>query len=209
MKHIHKNMCTAFAVSLLAVISMVGCRTQSGTSVALLPPENRKPELVRPPRSYRIIDERTFPGYTNVQTAGPLRSCQTKSYPIIGIRRTPKATYVEYAWRPQNDWFWIRFESGTYLRDSDSGDCYKLREVEHFPVDTCFFVGQQAGETVKFVLVFPPLPDNVKKVDYIYSGGQTRGNMSFGSYVLDIDVRKLEKCSSQNAVSRPVGKIIY
>lgn len=198
-----------FTVALFAVTSLVGCKTKAGAQSLLLRPENRKPELVRPARSYRIIDERTFPGYTKVQTADPLSVLKLKSYPIVGIWRTPKATYVEYAWMPYGDWWWIRFESETYLRDHDTGDCYKLRDVEYFPLDTCFFIGQQAGQCVKFVLAFPPLPDSVKKVDYIAAGGQTRDNMDIYDPVLDIDVWKLEEISLENAQKPRSGKIIY
>lgn len=196
-------------VTLFAVTSFVGCKTKSGAHSSLLRPENRKPELVRPARSYRIIDERTFPGYTNVQTTGPLSEQLLKSYPIVGIWRTPKATYVEYACRPYADWWWIRFGSNTYLRDHETGDCYKLRDLEYFPLDTCFFIGQQAGQSVKFVLVFPPLPDSVEKVDYIFAGGQTRDNMEINDPVLGIDVRKLEEISLENAQKPRSGKIIY
>lgn len=123
--------------------------------------------------------------------------------------RTPKATYVEYVCRPYADWWWTRFESETYLRDHDTGDCYKLRDVEYFPLDTCFFICQQAGQRVKFVLVFPPLPDRVKKVYYIAAGGQMRDNMEIGDPVLDIDVRKLEEISLENAQKPRNGKVIY
>lgn len=210
MKCIDKRLSVIFfAVALFAVTSLVGCKTKAGAQSLLLRPENRKPELVRPARSYRIIDERTFPGYTKVQTADPLSVLKLKSYPIVGMWRTPKATYVEYVCRPYADWWWTRFESETYLRDHDTGDCYKLRDVEYFPLDTCFFICQQAGQRVKFVLVFPPLPDSVKKVDYIAAGGQTRDNMDIYDPVLDIDVRKLEEISLENAQKPRSGKIIY
>ena len=58
-------------------------------------------------------------------------------------------------------------------------------------------------------IAFPPLPDSVKKVDYIAAGGQTRDNMEIGDPVLDIDVRKLEEISLENAQKPRNGKVIY
>ena len=198
MKHFRKSLLG------VTVFALFVCSCKTGVQYSSFRPENRKPNMVRPARSYTIADERSFPGYTNVQQADDNTS-HGDYYPITGIWRTSEATYVAYCWVPQENWWWIRFNSETYLRDCDTGDCYKLRYVEHFPTDTCFFVGDQARQILRFIQVFPPLPDKVKTVDYISRTGDTRENMNVYPPVLGIDLKVL----AGQSVKKKQGKVIY
>ena len=69
----------------------------------------------------------------------------------------------------------LRFTTGSMIIDADTGDQYMLREVEHFPIDQCFWIHGQPGETIRFVLVYPPLPLSVKRIEFYEAPAESHG----------------------------------
>jgi hypothetical protein len=45
---------------------------------------------------------------------------------------------------------------------------FYISSAEHLPLDTYYWIHNQVGKKVCRVQVFPPLPENVRKVDYVY-----------------------------------------
>ena len=173
--------------------------TLSGSAKDKLPkydvrPANKAPMLERPAwPNYDVHNENSFAVFKNI--------LETKKTDIgknvfnNGVRtlyRCEDATYVTYDWDvpSHQDWWFFRFTTGSAIIDADTGDQYLLRELEYFPMDQCFWVHGQSGQTIRFVLVYAPLPDTVNHVQFFDASAPTRKWMDGGaerSQVFDVD----------------------
>lgn len=145
-------------------------------------PANKAPMLERPAwPNYDHQNENSFAVFNAIQTAPK----QDNGENVFNggywtLYRCPEATYVAYDWTvpKHQDWWFFRFTTGTAIIDADTGDQYLLREVEYFPMDQCFWVHGQSGQAIRFVLVFAPLPQTVKRVQLFEASAPARKWMS-------------------------------
>lgn len=137
-------------------------------------PDNDAPELVKPQAAdYDINDTKTFATYKNVYTVTEPDGKMIFNDDYYRLYRTKDATYVTATYLNENKKFYL-FNSQCAIIDSKTGDQYMLRRVEHFPLDTFFWVEGTGNSYIRFVLVFPPLPVDVEKVDLFKAGGFSR-----------------------------------
>ena len=137
-------------------------------------PDNDAPELVKPQAAdYDINDSKTFATYKNVYTVTEPDGKMIFNDDYYRLYRTKDATYVTATYLNENKKFYL-FNSQCAIIDSKTGDQYMLRRVEHFPLDTFFWVEGTGNSYIRFVLVFPPLPVDVEKVDLFKAGGFSR-----------------------------------
>ncbi|MBQ8050565.1 MAG: hypothetical protein IJ197_03185 [Bacteroidaceae bacterium] len=141
-------------------------------------PVNQAPTLERPAwPNYDVQNENSFAVFNTILTA-PKQDNGKNVFDggYWTLYRCKEATYVTYDWKiPEyQDWWFFRFTTGTAIIDADTGDQYLLREVEYFPMDQCFWVHGQSGQTIRFVLVFAPLPQTVKRVQIFEASAPTR-----------------------------------
>ena len=146
-------------------------------------PVNKRPKLERPAwPDYDLHNDRSFAAYSDIQTApegqghfvemekGDLQNGRFTLY------RCQDATYVAYdrkiPW--QQDWFFYRWMDGSKIIDADTGDQYMIRRLEHFPLNQCFWIYGQAGQTIRIVAVYPPLPLSVKRIRLHEADGPSR-----------------------------------
>lgn len=141
-------------------------------------PENHAPIMERDKSpNYTVPNENTWPVFTNVYRMKPQLVSDNpnprysfsyiNTQPAYSVSRGKDCTYVTQTNQIYWDWHWFSFPSTMKLVDSESGEEYMLRYVEHFPLDTKLWIHGQSGEFVRFVYVFPPLPKNVTKVDFV------------------------------------------
>ncbi len=87
-----------------------------------------------------------------------------------------------------------------------------LRRLEYFPTDTFFWIDAIDGNFVRFVLVFPPLPDNVETVDFFMPSSPERRYFN-GEAMSErgLSVKKLRKDVDKTYRQTPLkrGRIIY
>lgn len=113
--------------------------------------------------NYDAHNEQTWPIYTNVETT-PNRYVDG-----VEVYRGENCTYVVRYNQVAFDYHWFHPKSGSVLVDPETGDRYMVRYLEHFPLDTYLWIHGQEGKTIRRVYVYPPLPEHVKRVDYIPS----------------------------------------
>ncbi len=181
-------------------------------------PENKQPVLERPAwPNYDLHDDRSFAAFSHIQTAvkdegkhlqeedGPLTSGAYTLY------RCKDATYLTYDWTvpSSQDWFFWRFTSGSALIDADTGDRYLLQSLEHFPIDQCFWIYGQSNETIRIVLVFPPLPSSVKRIKLYEASAESRRWMDGkGMITKPVDINDLRPYAKDKQPSKKQGRII-
>lgn len=175
---------------------LAGCTTHKDSVLELVTndydqrPANKAPTLERPAwPNYDTQNENSFAVFANLQTIpiadhrnnkALLSSGRGKFWPgRYTLYRCPEATYVAFDWEVPDyqDWWFFRFTTGSMIIDADTGDQYMLREVEHFPMDQCFWIHGQSGEAIRFVLVYPPLPLSVKRIEFYEAPAESRGWM--------------------------------
>ncbi len=128
-------------------------------------PKFHKPRLVRPACNYDKDNSRSWAVYTDAHLIKPL------SEETVALWRTPDATYLAFA-TEQN---WMREYFG---RDKDaklvdqSGNSYKLREVQGYPTGPLFWVEGYSGDFFAMVMEFEPLPLSVSSFSYIEPPGE-------------------------------------
>lgn len=200
-----------FAIALAAMALLGGCassRQQASQQVSYdARPENKKPILVhKASPNYSIEDDKTFAAYKHPYTvARPEGMHLVGSRGTYALYRCKDATYLTISYRcPENAWF-FHFNSEYAIVDNKTGDRYMLREVEHYPTDTCFWIKGEAGKNVCFVLKFPPLPLSVEEIDLFSPSSPSRYNFD-GSAWRASGVR-VEDLRPKNRV--PQGEIIY
>lgn len=175
-------------------------------------PDNIEPKLTQPQaENYDIDDAKTFARYSypySVTRPAGLRLFHLAYYQLY---RTKDATYVTATY-PHNNHRFYYFNSGCTIIDSNTGDQYMLRRLEYFPTDTFFWIDAIDGNFVRFVLVFPPLPDNVETVDFFMPSSPERRNFN-GEAMSErgLSVKNLRKDVDKTYRQTPLkrGRIIY
>ena len=89
----------------------------------------------------------------------------------MAMWRTPDATYVAFGFEQNWTTEYFCFGQGTTLVD-ETGNQYKLREIQGVPMDELFFIEGYSGDYVAFLLVFDPLPLELTEITYIAPGGE-------------------------------------
>lgn len=150
-----------------------------------LRPANPAPVIERPAwPNYDVNNENSFAVFTDVNTvvgSGGRHLVSNSSYAKDALSsgsytlyRCRDATYLACDYYDWQDWIFFCFSSKSALIDPDTGNRYRVRSLEHFPLDQCFWVHGQEGETLRFVGVFPPLPRNVKRVQLYIGTSKSR-----------------------------------
>ncbi len=184
-------------------------------------PENKQPVLERPAwPNYNLHDDRSFAAFSHIQTA-PDNCGQHIEYnegngwtSRMTLYRCKEATYLclDYTIPKQQDWFFWRFTSGSAIIDADTGDRYLLQELEHFPMDQCFWIYRQSTETIRLVQVYPPLPLSVKRIQIYEASAESRRWMN-GTGMLtkpvDVDVLRPHHLKHDRTEKQEKGRIIY
>lgn len=200
---------------------ITGCHTQKSVLADYDErPENKQPVLERPAwPNYDLHDDRSFAAFSHIQTApkGQGVYVQNEDGSMTGmpntIYRCMDATYLclDFTVPEQQDWWFWRFTKGSALIDADTGDRYLLQRVEHFPMDQCFWTYGQKNETIRFVLVYPPLPLSVKHIQIYEASAESRRWMSGeGSITKPISIDYLRPHAKKNEKEKPKnqGRII-
>lgn len=212
--------------NLLMLMAAVAMLTSCHTTKNILAdyderPENKQPVLERPAwPNYNLHDDRSFAAFSHIQTAPEdhrmhLLECDDGSYThgTYTLYRCKDATYLTYDWRvpTSQDWFFWRFTTGSAIIDADTGDRYLLKEVEHFPMDQCYWTYGQSTETIRFVQVYPPLPLSVKRVQIYEASAESRRWMEgTGMLTKPIDIDELRPTTTAKpATKQRQGRIIY
>ncbi len=183
-------------------------------------PENKQPVLERPAwPNYDLHDDRSFAAFSHVQTAPKGQGVwvanedgSTAGLPNT-IYRCKDATYLclDFTVPERQDWWFWRFTTGSALIDADTGDRYLLQHVEHFPMDQCFWTYGQKNETIRFVLVYPPLPPSVKRIQIYEASAESRRWMSgTGSITQPVSIDDLRPHAKNQEQDKPKkqGRII-
>jgi hypothetical protein len=203
-----------------AVMMLTGCHTTKSAFADMYDerPENKQPMLERPAwPNYDLHDDRSFAAFSHIQTAVKdegKRLHDEDGYLTSGaytLYRCKDATYLAYDWTvpSSQDWFFWRFTSGSALIDGDTGDRYLLQSLEHFPIDQCFWIYGQSNETIRLVLVFPPLPSSVKRIQWYEASAESRRWMDGkGLITKPVDINDLRPHSKAKQPSKRQGRII-
>ena len=175
-------------------------------------PDNVKPILQQPQaQDYNINDTKTFALYTNPYSLARADGIYLMGMAYYRLYRAKEATYVTATYQHRKKKFYY-FNSNCAIIDSRTGDQYMMRRLEHFPTDTFFWVDGVDGNYVRFVLVFPPLPESVKTVDFFAPSGPSRRYFSGeAKSKRKLSVKKLRRGNGkvpERMVSRR-GRIIY
>ena len=200
-----------------AAAMLTGCHTTKSILATYDErPENKQPVLERPAwPNYDLHNDRSFAAFSHIQTVPKGEGSfvvQNEDGSLAGllntIYRCKDATYLclDYPVPEKQDWWFWRFTTGSALIDADTGDRYLLQRVEHFPMDQCFWTYGQKNETIRFVLVYPPLPPSVKRIQIYEASAESRRWMSGTgslSKVYNIDdlrphAKKQEKARPKN-----------
>ena len=182
-------------------------------------PENKQPVLERPAwPNYDLHNDRSFAAFSHIQTVpedemGKYLIEEDGSFTSgrYTLYRCKDATYMTYDWTVPNnqDWFFWRFTTGSALIDADTGDRYLLRQVEHFPLDQCFWIYGQSTETIRLVLEFPPLPLSVKRIQWYEASAESRRWMDgTGMITKAYNVEDLRPHVKEKQPSKRQGRII-
>ena len=154
-------------------------------------PNIRVPQLKQPEQNYNKDDADTWAYYHKVHTIKPLENQNT-----FALWRTPEATYLAV---PHNQTWtreYYRYNSNTFLLDSNDGKQYKLKGVQGVPMDHLFWVEECAGDWFALVLEFEPIPLDVTHIHYIELDGEpfnAWGANPKGQQILDMDVETLRQ----------------
>lgn len=205
-------------IIIAAVAMSANCYAKKGARVTYdVRPENKQPVLERPAwPNYDLHDDRSFAAFSHLQTAPEVpRYIMTESGHVLPVTvyRCENATYVcvDYQMPTSQDWSFFRFTTGSAIIDADTGDRYLLQCVEHFPMDQCFWVYGQAGEILRFVLVYPPLPPSVKRIQIYEASAESRRWLDGTGGVtvpMDIDDLRPGKKNNGDTEWKTRGRII-
>ncbi len=168
--------------------------------------------------NYDLHNDRSFAAFSHIQTVpedemGKYLIEEDGSFTSgrYTLYRCKDATYMTYDWTVPNnqDWFFWRFTTGSALIDADTGDRYLLRQVEHFPLDQCFWIYGQSTETIRLVLEFPPLPLSVKRIQWYEASAESRRWMDgTGMITKAYNVEDLRPHVKEKQPSKKQGRII-
>ena len=205
-------------ISLLAVSALLSsCHTQKMESAGYDErPYNTRPIMERPAwPNYDIDNENSFAVFSQIC---PVVGQKSKGKKVMFLDQGPsngrytlyrchEATYVVYEYLIWQDWCFFCFYEGKRIVDADTGDEYLLREVERLPLNQCFWIHGQTNQWVRFVLVFPPLPDTVKRIQFFNPGGP--GRKWLHPMPERSEIIKVASLRPQIISSTPKGRIIY
>lgn len=125
------------------------------------------PEKLRDEKDYDYKKESTYSRWTGFQTVSPsAMSSRSDKYRRFAIRREKDATYFAVVYQMHWDAHWVQFGNRELLVDCETKDKYVIRDIEHVPLNKYFFVCDQLGQYVVFVLRFPPLDPSVDIIDF-------------------------------------------
>ena len=140
-----------------------------GTDSEIGRPLNHAPVLERDKSpNYSAHNEQTWPVYTDVQTVSDeeyMDFLRNDRKPLV--YRGKDCTYVVSYYRNLHYHHWFHPNSTGKLVDPKTGTQYMKRYLEHFPMDTYFWVHNVTRKYIRMVSVYPPLPENVTVVDLI------------------------------------------
>ena len=121
--------------------------------------------------NYSAFNEQTWPIYTDFETISDYEYYdENRRKPEV--YRGDGCTYVLLF----NDinfydhWFYTSSETALVSKKGTKTTHFYISSAEHLPLDTYYWIHNQVGKKVCRVQVFPPLPENVRKVDYVYGG---------------------------------------
>lgn len=139
---------------------------QKGTDSEIGRPLNHAPVLERDKSpNYSAHNEQTWPVYTDVQTVSYEEYARADGKPLVF--RGEDCTYVVSYNGNLHYHHWFHPNSTGKLVDPETGTQYMKRYLEHFPMDTYFWVHNVTRKYIRMVSVYPPLPENVTVVDLI------------------------------------------
>lgn len=202
-------------ILMAAATMLTGCHTQSKLAAYDERPENKQPVLERPAwPNYDLHNDRSFAAFSHIQTAPEgsgtyLKKEDGTEIGRITLYRCKEATYVCYDWDvpTHQDWWFFRCNEGAAIIDADTGDRYLIQRVEHFPMNQCYWIYGQSGETIRLIDVYPPLPPSVKNIQIYEPTAPSRkwmdGSGSLSRTYKVNDLRPRPKSTSKN-----MGRII-
>ena len=121
--------------------------------------------------NYSAFNEQTWPIYTDFETISDYEYYdENRRKPEV--YRGDGCTYVLLF----NDisfydhWFYTSSETALVSKKGTKTTHFYISSAEHLPLDTYYWIHNQVGKKICRVQVFPPLPENVRKVDYVYGG---------------------------------------
>lgn len=201
---------------IVATVFMAACHTTK--IVYDERPENKQPVLERPAwPNYDLHDDRSFAAFSHIQTApkGEGKHLQEEDGSFTSgsytLYRCKDATYLCYDWKVPDyqDWWFFRMTSGSAIIDADTGDRYLIQSHEHFPLDQCFWIYGQSGETIRLVSVYPPLPPSVKRIQIYEASAESRRWLDGkGSITKPVDINNLRPNTKAEQPSKRQGRII-
>ena len=153
-------------------------------------PQFHKPRLVKEHmgenKPYDRQNWNTWKVLTDAHLIKPLKDG------TMALWRTPEATYVAVGYEQNWTTEYYSFGQGTMLVD-ETGRQYKLREIQGVPKDELFFMEGNSGDYVAFLLVFDPLPLELKEITYIAPGGEpfSAWGANWSGYVLHLNIQEL------------------
>ena len=197
-----------------AATVLTGCRT-SALSAYDERPENKQPVLERPAwPNYDLNNDRSFAAFSHIQTAPPesgtylVKENGTHTNSRITLYRCKEATYLCYDWDvpTYQDWWFFRCNEGSAIIDADTGDRYLIQRVEHFPMNQCYWIYGQSGETIRQIDVYPPLPLSVKNIQIYEPDAPSRKWMDGTGYLSK--PYKVDELRPTPAKKKTSGRII-
>ena len=121
--------------------------------------------------NYSAFNEQTWPMYTDFETISDYEYYnENRRKPEV--YRGDGCTYV-LLFNEINfydHWFYTSSETALVSKKGTKTTRFYISSVEHLPLDTYCWIHNQVGKKICRVQVFPPLPENVRKVDYVYGG---------------------------------------
>lgn len=208
-----KRICIISAVTVMAMT--LTAQHVSSREAYDVRPENKVPRMERPAwPDYDLHNQNSFAVFADVQTApreeGRLLRWESGITPTVRhtLYRCKEATYVTNDWTVPSyqDWWFFRWNEGEMIIDADTGDRYMLRHLEHFPMNQCFWIHGQSGETIRIVSVYPPLPLSVKRIRFFSPDSESRQWMNGRgdrSKIYEVDSLR------PSEAPQPRGRIIY
>ena len=112
--------------------------------------------------NYDAHNEQTWPIYTGVETVSTKYIDHKPE-----IYRGENCTYVVTYNLIGFDYHWFHPNSRSALVDTETGDRYMVRYMEHYALDTYHWIHGQQGQVMRRVAVYPPLPEHIKKIDLV------------------------------------------
>lgn len=173
-------------IALVAAITLLtGCQTKQAalaTETYDDRPYNEKPIMERPAwPNYDIDNQNSFAVFSRIMPVKEFNLGhqitiigQSKPNERYTLYRCKEATYITVDYLVPQDWYFFCWYEGSCIIDCDTGDEYMLRELEHLPLNQCFWVHGMAGKWARFVEVYPPLPASVRRIQLFSPGGPER-----------------------------------